>query len=382
MASLRDHVARDGTITYAVLFRDNGKQRSRTFDTERQRDDFLNNLERLGLATAERILDNKDAPGGPLLTISDALNRYIDGLSGVQPFTITTYRTMARQIAATELGHVALVEADRTHVAAWIRDQEAAGVASKTIKNRQSFLSTALTYAVEDNLLNRNPAAKAKISTTERREMTFLTPAEFQVLLARATPHYRPLLMTMFGTGLRLGEVTALRPTDLHLDDTPATLTVARAWKKASGLGAPKSAAGRRTIALPGPVVDQLRTLIADRDPDDLVFVNLAGRRILQATLHDNWQTWIEDTVIDRTTGTRVPRLPRLGKRPRLHDLRHSHAAFMISTGMNPNDLKQRMGHESIKTTYDTYGHLMPEAQVQAARSAALAFPNLAQIEA
>lgn len=381
MASTREHTARDGTVTYSVLFRDKGKQRSRTFVTERDRDDFLRNIKDLGLATAERILDNKDAPGGPLLTISDALNRYIDGLSGVQPFTVSTYRTMARQIAETDLGHVALVEADRKHVAAWIREQEAEGFASKTIKNRQTFLSTALAYAVEDGLLNRNPAARAKISQTERREMTFLTPAEFQVLLARTTPHYRPLLMMLFGSGLRLGEVTALRPADFQLDDVPATVTVARAWKKASGLGAPKSAAGRRTLALPAPVVDAVRPLVEGRAPHELVFVNKAGRRILQATLHDNWQSWIEDTVIDRATGQRVPRLPKLGKRPRIHDLRHSHAAFMISTGMNLYDLKQRMGHESIKTTADTYGHLMPEAQVQAARAAALAFPDLPQIE-
>jgi integrase len=382
MASIRTHTARDGFVTYAVLFRDGKRQRSRSFDDEAKALSFKGNLERLGLATAERILDSKDSPTGAPLTVTDALNRYIDGLSGVQPFTITTYRTMANQIAALPLGHLALDDVIRDDVAAWIRKQEADGVAAKTIKNRQSLLATALARAVDDELITRNPAHKAKIARTERREMTFLTPAEFQVLLARVTPHYRPLLITLFGTGLRFGEATALRVSDLHLDETPATLTVSRAWKKASGLGAPKSAAGRRTIALPGAVVEQLRTVTKDRAADDLVFVNLAGRRILQATLHDNWQTWIEDTAIDRSTRKRVPRLPTLGKRPRIHDLRHSHAAYMISAGMNLYDLKQRMGHESITTTADTYGHLMPEAQVQAARAAALAFPSAVAIEA
>lgn len=380
MASIREHVARDGTHTWAVLFRDDGKQRSRSFDKRPEALRFLEDVNGYGSTTAERILDRRRKGTETPLTVSDALTRYIDGLSGVQPFTITTYRTIAAQIADLPLGHLGLEDVTRDDVAAWVRVQEAAGVASKTIKNRQSLLSTALARAVDDELITRNPAHRAKISRTERREMTFLTPAEFQVLIARVTPHYRPFIITLYGTGLRFGEATALRVSDLHLDDTPATLTVSRAWKKASGLGAPKSAAGRRTIALPGAVVEQLRTVTKGRAPGDLVFVNLAGRRILQATLHDNWQTWIEDTVIDRTTRERVPRLPQIGKRPRVHDLRHSHASYMIAAGMSLFDLKQRMGHESITTTSDTYGHLMPEAQVQAARAAALAFPELPAI--
>jgi integrase len=382
MASIREHVARDGTRTWAVLFRDDGKQRSRSFDKQPLALKFLEDVNGYGPATAQRILDRKrQASGAEPATVADALDRYIDGLSGVQPFTITTYRTIAAQIKALALGRLPLEEVTRDDVAAWVRVQEADGVASKTIKNRQSLLSTALARAVDDELIARNPAHRAKIARTERREMTFLTPAEFQIVLSRATPHYRPFLMTLFGTGLRFGEATALRISDLHLDDSPATLTVSRAWKKQAGLGAPKSAAGRRTIALPGALVEQLRTVTKGRAPDELVFVNLAGRRILQATLHDNWQTWIEDTVVDRATGQRVPRLPQIGKRPRIHDLRHSHASYMIAAGMNLFDLKQRMGHESITTTSDVYGHLMPEAQVQAARAAALAFPDLPAIE-
>lgn len=113
--------------------------------------------------------------------------------------------------------------------------------------------------------------------------------------------------------------------------------------------------------------------------PGDLLFTNMAKRRIIQGSLHDLWQGWIDDQEWGRVDGQRakVDRKPALGKVPRIHDLRHSHAAWMIGQGISLFELKQRLGHESIQTTADTYGHLLPEAQVQAERAAALAFGPL-----
>lgn len=270
----------------------------------------------------------------------------------------------------TPLGHLPLDAVTRDDVAAWIRTQEASGAASKTIRNRHALLSAAFTRAVDDGTTASTPARRARISRTVRREMTFLTPAEFELVLQRATPHYRPLLLTLFGTGLRLGEATALQIGDLHLEDVPATLTVARAWKNGGVLGPPKTARGRRTIALPREVAEAPRDVAGDRAPGELVFVNMGGRRVQQATLHDLWQTWIDDTEWEPRTRSRVPRSPALRKVPRIHDLRHSHAAYMISRGVNLYDLRHRLGHESIQTTADVYGHLLPESQIQAARAA------------
>jgi integrase len=381
MASIRERTGSRGTV-YAVLWREQGAQRSRTFGSKDKARRHAERIERLGPSAAERILD-AEAGHDPekMPTVAEQVDRHVDGLSGVSAATISGYRTIARQLAATALGSLPLDTATRDDVAAWVRDQERAGVAAKTVKNKQALLSAALTRAVDDGLVLRNVAARARIARTERREMTFLTPREFAVLLERATPHYRPLLVWLYGTGMRLGEATALRVSDVHLEFTPPTVTVTRAWKRGGELGPPKTAAGRRTIAIPAAAVEAVRPLL-DRDPDALLFVNTAGRRILQATLHDLWQGWIADWRIDPTTGARTKRTPALGKRPRIHDLRHSHAAFMIGQGVSLYDLKQRLGHESIQTTADTYGHLMPEAQVQAERAASLAFaPTLPQLE-
>ncbi|MCL2464649.1 MAG: site-specific integrase, partial [Micrococcales bacterium] len=382
--SVRVRTGTRGATTWAVLYRQNGTQRSRTFGDEKSALRYDERIHRLGVERAERMLAAEGASRSARApSIAQVVSRHIDGLSGVQADTLAGYRAMARQLAETPLGAMPAAVATRQDVAGWIRDQERDGSASKTIRNKHALLSAALTRATEDGIVERNVAARARISRTERREMVVLTPVEFQVLLARATPHYRPLLMWLYGTGMRLGEATAIEVGDVHLEFSPPTVSVARATK-ASGkggiVGAPKTAAGRRTLSIPGPVVEAIAPLMKGRKPHDLLFTNLAGHRILEASLHDLWQTWVRDWDINRETGRRVKRKPTLGKVPRIHDLRHSHAAFMIGQGISLYDLKRRLGHESITTTADTYGHLMPEAQVQAERAAALAFGTAAQV--
>lgn len=381
MASIRERTGKRTGTTYSVLYRQDSRQRSRTFTDLVSAQRHAERIERLGIDAADRILDAETRSDPEKMpTVAQLLDRHIDGLSGVQSDTIKSYRTIAKQIAATPLGHLPIDTVTRDDVARWIREQQDSGSAAKTVANRQVVLSSALNRAVDDGLIPKNPAARIRIGRTERREMTVLTPAEVQVLLARVHEHYRPLIMTLYGTGLRLGEATALQVRDIHLEHTPATLTVARAWKRDGVLGAPKTKAGRRTISIPGPVVDVIAPLLDGKTPDELVFTNLAGRRVLQASLHDLWQGWIADIVIER--GQPVKRTPRLGKTPRIHDLRHSHASVMIANGINLYDLRHRLGHESITTTADTYGHMLPEAQVQAERAASLAFaPSVTAIE-
>lgn len=373
MASIRERVGKTGATTYAVIYREAGHQRSRTFTDRASAARHAERIERLGPEAADRILVAEHRPDTGAPTVAHQLTRHIDALTGVQPDTVRTYQTIARQIANEPLGALPLEALTRDDVAAWIRSQERSGASAKTIRNRQALLSAALQRAVEDGELAKNPAHRHRIARTERREMTYLTPAEFGILLERATPHYRPLLLTLYGTGLRLGEATALQVRDLSLGHVPPTLTVARAWKNGGALGPPKTKAGRRTISIPTQVVDAILPLLAGKAPTDLVFTNTAGRRILQASLHDLWQAWIADAEFDRRTGTVRRRTPALGKSPRIHDLRHSHASIMLGNGVSLFDLKHRLGHESITTTADTYGHLLPEAQVQAERAASLA---------
>lgn len=166
------------------------------------------------------------------------------------------------------------------------------------------------------------------------------------------------------GTGLRWSEITALQVGDLELDGPVPRLSVRRAWKRnlkgkfsvagAGGfyLGKPKSKKSRRRITLSPAIVQVLRRASDGKAPRDLVFTAPRGGTLNQATWYeDRWRKAValanerELTVI-----------------PRFHDLRHTHAAWLISAGVPLPVIQQRLGHESITTTVDTYGGLLLQA--------------------
>ena len=115
------------------------------------------------------------------------------------------------------------------------------------------------------------------------------------------------------------------------------------------GFGEPKSAAGRRTIDLPRFLCTLLEDQLAERSQpgsDGLVFVNTRGRSPHASSFHS--QTWAKARA-------KVGR-PDL----RWHDLRHTSAALAIAQGAHPKLLQERMGHSTIRVTFDVYGHLLP----------------------
>jgi len=122
-------------------------------------------------------------------------------------------------------------------------------------------------------------------------------------------------------------------------------------------------------VSLPEQAVTVLREIVEGKRPDDLVFTTIQGRRV-QAQ-HFRERVWHPAVV-----------RADLGKSPRVHDLRHSHATWMIARGMNLAMLQRRLGHEKITTTVDTYGHVLPDALNKAADIASLSLAGaLLQIE-
>jgi integrase len=185
---------------------------------------------------------------------------------------------------------------------------------------------------------------------------------------------------------MRWSEATALRPGDWDLD--AGVVRVSRAWKdsKAKGryLGAPKTRKSKRTIAIPPGLVDVVRPLVEARG--EFVFTNRHGNPIIQQTFYKEvWDParnlangkpafattrggkW--DSSRGGHTWTAKPAGPgeQLHKQPRIHDLRHTHASWLINAGVPLPVIQQRLGHESITTTVDRYGHLSPDNLTMAA---------------
>lgn len=376
MAHIQRRKTKTGEDRYRVAARVDGKIRWQTFEDPTGAAEFAALVDRIGGAAAIEILNQRrgSPSGGAVPTVAEAIADHIDHLAGVQEGTIDDYRRMARRFADSALGPLPVDALTQDAVNKWAASQTAA---AKTIRNRHGLLYAAMERQVELGNIPANPCRKTRIGETERQEMVILTYPEFDGIREILRPHWRPLVTLLVGTGLRFGEATALQPRDFDMAHDPPTLRVARSWKFRRGkppvLGPPKTRMGRRLVSLGPEVVEAVAPLLARRDRDEFVFTNLRGDYIRQNSFHEIWSR-ARDDAADAGITT---------KRPRVHDLRHTHASWLIARGVPLPVIRVRLGHESITTTVDTYGHMSEDALSVAAQAASLAMtPTAPEIEA
>ncbi|ORB65303.1 site-specific integrase [Mycobacterium scrofulaceum] len=180
--------------------------------------------------------------------------------------------------------------------------------------------------------------------------MVFLTHDEFTILLEAVTEPWRALVEFLVASGCRWGEASALRPADINL--TEGTAGIRRAWRYVSGegyqLGPPKTRRSVRAIDVAASTLSKLDLT------GEWVFTNSGrGRRgdTGPVRAHNfNPNVWVPALVRAKEAG--------LTKKPRVHDLRHTNASWLIQAGVPLPVIQRHMGHESILTTVDRYGHL------------------------
>lgn len=347
VAFIRERKRNDGTPYFSVTYRFGGRgsrQSSTSFPDEKQAKRFCalvdshgpeRALELAGIADTQRPMS--------MLTVAEWLDRHIGSLSGVEKKTISEYKRYAESDVGPALGAIPLVKLTREDIAAWVNAMRDAGAAGGTIQNKHGFLSGALKRAVEDGQLSANPCQGIRLPRTEKPEMVFLTGPEFQTLKAAFSDHYKPLVEFLVSSGCRASEALALRPSDVDRD--AATVRITRAWKRVGSgyeLGPPKTRKSVRTINVPKSVLAQLDY------GHEWLFVGTNGRPVRLYSWRAN--VWYKSLAKAETKG--------LEKSPRIHDLRHTCASWMIQAGVPLLVIQEHLGHESIKTTVDCYGHL------------------------
>ena len=154
-------------------------------------------------------------------------------------------------------------------------------------------------------------------------------------------------------------------------------------------------------IGVPAQLIPFMNSRYDEADADDLIFVNARGGRIKHSTFYP--QVWERAVLLangrepekDWQPSTQsmwhgiMPaktRTDRLGKRPRIHDMRHTAASWAIAAGASLQDVQYFLGHESLTTTADRYGHLMPGRMEAVAQVMSIALspaiPDVMEIEA
>ena len=217
----------------------------------------------------------------------------------------------------------------------------------KTINGTLVPLREMLSHAVDWGYLETSPAAMVKPLRREPTEREILSPDELAVVLEAAEGQYALLFRMAALLGLRRGELLGLRWDDLELERR--RLHVRQTYTN-TGFGSPKSRAGRRVVPLTPGIVRELRRhrLGAPSNEHGLVFASSVGTPIDPRNLVTAWHRSL------RAAGVRMLAF---------HSLRHTAVSLMIAhEGLNPKQLSAVIGHASIQLTYDTYGHLMPDA--------------------
>jgi integrase len=212
----------------------------------------------------------------------------------------------------------------------------------------------------------------------EKYDAVFLTSAEADILVANCPPAIRDLVEFAIGTGMRLGELLGLRVKSVDLSASKPVVYVVKTLHRGGKFGKPKSERSRRSIHLSPKMAALLARLIAGKRPSALVFTSPEGSA--WDANNFRWRYWRyavsaaqrcpehppvpvktgNGAELERVTAVSVSTCScesRLHKRPRFHDLRHTHVALLLDAGADFYMIQLRLGHASIKTTIDVYGH-------------------------
>lgn len=372
--------ARNG-VRYVVRVRDPNPRIGRsgytsaTFATEPEAERFVRDVEDRGVAWAlHEYHREKDDAAEP--TLDDWAKIHFEALTKPSADTIGRYRRLYAKHWQPELGHMHLSQITRIDVARALNGVEGK---DKTVLNAWGVLTHMLKMAAQDGKIPRSPTIGVippRRTAHETVEHRYLTEDEFWRVLDATPDHWQPLIMMLAGTGMRWGEAAALTVGDI--DTKALTVKVTKAEKRDADnpskrvVGPTKSRKSRRTITLPVEVVDAVRPLL-DRPRTARLFLPPRGGPLRHKTFYvDIWQKTI------------LAKVNLDGQQPRLHDLRHSHVAWLIAAGASLPVIQARLGHEKITTTIDTYGHLLPDVQRAAADAASMVLgkrPKLAIAE-
>lgn len=370
MASIRTRNVRgeDGqpTPVWQVLYRHGKKQTSKTFTTQQATNDYVALIDEVGPVDAKEILGQPAPTDAHSPTLTKWALEVIDDLTGVSDSTRSRYRMIANKRLG-RLGHLPVTTITGKEIARWINKLERDGAAGKTITNYHGLVSMAMKRAVHTGLIPANPCEGTRLprKDSDDAEAVFLTSIEFALLLGHVRKDAQPLVTFMPATGLRFGEITALQVRDIDVD--AKTVRVSRAWKDLGDgrrkLDTPKTRRSRRTVPIPDKLMPLVKAAIEGKKSTDFVFTNTRGTAWTRSRFHEGvWQPAVRAAM---APACETP----LTKKPRVHDMRHTFASWLIQAGKSLVVVQRLLGHESIKTTIDLYSHLEQAQLVDASEA-------------
>lgn len=323
-----------------------------------------------------RELDTGSYVDPSALTVAEYLERWLTvyAEANVSQKTYERYRGIVTNHLSPAFGAMKLAKLHPLHIQSYYakmrkegrKDGRRGGLSAQTILHLHRVLSEALKMAVRWQLLARNPADAVQPPAVQQKEVKALDAAQTAWLLelAEGTRLYLPIMLAVTA-GLRRGEILGLKWADV--DWTQATIRIQRAveeTKTGVTMKAPKSRQSRRMVALPSITVEALRVHRAKQDEYREKLGPDYAEQDLICSVEDG-SLW-KPAAFTSAYRALIARRKLTG--PNFHALRHSHASQMIAGGVDMKTVSSRLGHSRTAFTLDTYTHLLPGQDQEAAR--------------
>jgi integrase len=381
MAKIRARRRSDGGITYQVSWvlgggRTAGKGSAhKSFATRSEAEKF----QRLVNKAGQQWPPGWDDAAPPTVfnpTLDEVELLWLDAehekilLARKKPYSVQRDHRSYQTHIAVHLGKRRFTEINRRDVKSWVLAM-AQTASPKSVANRHGLLSQIMNFGIRElELRPHNPCQGTMLPRNEYNgKLRFLSHDEWRLLRSCLSPDVLLLCDLALHTGMRWGEVTALRVGDINAsasDHTVLTIQVIRAWSARSSkfdstfvnieaaettmykIGAPKN---RRTrwVQVSGEFAERLRIHIQDKRESDYVFRITSGGPWRYKSFYEN--RWAPAVALAKNRG--------LTRHVTFHMLRHTFAVWLLAAGENIHVISARLGHSSIQITIDVYGGLL-----------------------
>lgn len=284
-------------------------------------------------------------------------NYYWKAAKRLEPTTRAAYRSNLDKHFLPAFGAMPMRRILPSVVQAWVNDT-ADALSPRSLTKYHTFLHSIFERAVIDQVIIANPCAHTQLPKVVRTSKRAVTPEEFEALLTAVDPQHRTLVLVAIETGMRWGELMALRPLDVDLSGR--VINVGRVVLEVSKKISPT---GERFIVRDYPKDNEARAIVVTAELAQVIREHMLahGRR----AEHLLFASSTGSPLSRNSFRTRVwlPAMERagLGGRVRFHDLRGAHASWLLAGGADLKVVMDRLGHRQITTTQQYLGAL-PDA--------------------
>jgi integrase len=292
------------------------------------------------------------------LTLGEYLKRWLtDSVRGsVRPSTYASYRRQVDRYVIPAIGQIKLTKLTHMHVQGLYRQMQDRGLSARTVQYTHAVMHRALKQAVRWSMILRNVCEAVDVPQVRREQMRPLNAEQARKLLQAASgERLEAFYVLAFHTGMRPGELLALRWEDVTLSDAGGTLQVNRALSDGE-LTTPKTKGSRRRIKLSAGSIAALRAHRKRQleemmqraglwQDHGLVFPSSVGTPLYHRNLVRAFKALLHRASLPSSV--------------RLYDLRHTCATLLLSRNVHPKYVQELLGHASIAQTLDTYSHII-----------------------